>query len=857
MKQVVGMKIPCTIILTMLLAVICHTVHSQTPIVKDSPFVKGTTVVIPGKEYKRSGWHTFFWGEHYRKEWNTAFRAENFYLDSAKGGLTPIKEGGGRQSKSLRLKDKAGKEYVLRSVNKDFGRGLKDMQGTFISRIAKDQVSIGHPYTAITITPMAKAVGIYHTLPEIVFVPKQLSLKEFSEEYSDQLYLFEERPDEDQRDADNFGNAKNVIGSEKLMEKIYDENDNQVDQLAFVRARLFDIFIGDWGRHPDNWRWAEFDYGKQTIYKPIPRDRDQAYTKINGFYPNIAGSVLKQIQGFNYKLKSIGSWNFPGRPLDQKFLNELTLDTWITQSKDLQQVLTDSLIERSIRLMPPELFSISGNEIIEKLKSRRNDLQKYAKQYYSYLSKTVTVLGSEKKELIELNVLPDEKIGVDIFKINKEGNIIDTPYYSRRFSTGETKELFIYGLGKKDILKVQGEKKSKIKIHVIDPQNKDSIIVFQNKDKIKGIKFYNGKKFEYDTLRDKKVKISIIPIFTPSTYSAFNHDPLNLFPKTGIKISAGIVVTPQPWRRKEYQIVHSVNALYGFLRTSFNVGYVGRFGDVAGKWDLLLKARLDDPAVENYFGNGNNSINDNKKRNYYRTFSKRVYSGIGFERNFESLHHAELSLIYQSVEYKKTGGHYISNGSYIDPSVFNQKQFGGLEAGYSYDRTNGSICPGRGFTFNFGSGFLKNLADTGSSFIKLNSSAAIYLPLSRQFTFAVKAGGGTMFGDADFYHLNRLGGNEELRGYDRERFYGKSVFYTNTELRWLTSTHNYFFNGRAGLVGFYDIGRVWLPEEKSTLWHAGYGMGLVLIPFNKVALSATYGLSKEGDNLFFRAEMFF
>ncbi len=28
---------------------------SQTTIVKDSPFIKGTTVVIPGKEYKRSG----------------------------------------------------------------------------------------------------------------------------------------------------------------------------------------------------------------------------------------------------------------------------------------------------------------------------------------------------------------------------------------------------------------------------------------------------------------------------------------------------------------------------------------------------------------------------------------------------------------------------------------------------------------------------------------------------------------------------------------------------------------------------------------------------------------------------------
>ena len=855
MIQVVGQKIMCKIVLTILLMVMCCAVESQTYIVKDSPFIQGTTVVIPGREYKRSGWHNIFWGEHYRKEWNTAFRAQNFYLATALGGLTPVKEGGGRQSKSLRLEDKDGKEFVLRSVNKDFGKGLKNMDGTFISKIAKDQVSFGHPYTAITITPMAKEVGIYHTLPEIVFVPKQTSLKEFSEEYGDQLYLFEERPDGDQREADNFGNAKNVIGSEKLMEKTYGDNDNRVDQVSFVRARLFDMVIGDWGRHPDNWRWAEFEDENQKMYKPVPRDRDQAYTKIDGFYPDLAGLLLRQIQGFGYTLKNPGSWNFPGRPLDKRFLNELTLETWINQAKDIQHILTDSLIERSIHLMPPELFSISGKEIIAKLKSRRDDLTKYAKEYYNYLSKKVTVLGSEKKELIRLNVLPDKKVAVAVLKVNKEDVIADTAYFSRVFSAIETKELFVYGQGKKDIIEITGEKKSYIHIHVIDPQYKDSIVL--NNKKIKGIKFYNGRKFEYDTLRDKRVKINFAPIFTPPTYTVFNNDPMDLFPKTGIKISAGFVITPQPWRKKEYQIVHSIHALNGFLRKSFNVGYVGRYGHVAGKWDLLIKGRLDDPAVENYFGSGNNTVLENTKRNYYQTFSQRIYVGIGFEKNFEKLHHAEVSLIYQAVKYKKDDNHYIGDASYIDPSVFNRKQFGGIEAAYRHDHTNGSICPSRGFTFNLGGGVLKNLADTGSSFAKLNSSVAVYLPISSSFTFAARASGSTLFGNTDFYHLNKLDGNTELRGYSRERFYGKSVFYTNSEIRWLVNTRNYFFNGKIGLVGFYDIGRVWIPKEKSSLWHDGYGTGLVLIPFNKIVLTAMYGLSSEGGHFFVRAEMFF
>lgn len=849
-----------TLVFTVVAMLSVMVVHGQTTIVPDSPHVEGTSVVIPGREYKRSGYHNFFWGKHYRKEWNTPIRVENFYLDNFEGGLTPLHEHGGKQSRTLRLKDRNGREYVLRSVNKDFGRALNNMAGTFKARIAKDQGAIVHPFAAVIITPMAKAVGIYHTQPHIVFVPKQAALASFNDEFGNQLYLFEERPDESQADAENFGYSKNVIGSDRLLEKIYGENDNDVDQIAFVRARLFDMFIGDWGRHAGNWRWAEFDMGQQSIYQPVPRDRDLAFSKINGLYPGLVGVLpgRRYLQGFDHTIKSTGGWNYWGRPLDQKFLNELTLQQWLEQAGYLQRVLTDSLIENSVALMPQSLFAISGKDIVSKLRTRRDDLQLYATEYYRYLAKTVTVLGSEKTEKLELDVLRGDKVKVDVYKINKSGNIIDTPYYSRVFDREETKEIFIYGLGKRDIISLKGERKSKIGIRIIDPQDKDSIYVLGQTGRIKGIRFFKGKKFEYDTLRNERIDFSVWPIVTPATYRVFDFDPMDLFPKTGIKIGAGMVFTPQPWRRKEYMITHSFHVFHGFLRKSLNAGYVGRFGRAVGRWDLLLKGRVDDPAVENYFGAGNRTGFIYKKEpNYYRTFSQRMYGGIGIERNFKRMHHAEMSLIYQAVKYRRKGGHYLANGVGVDPSVFDRKHFAGLEVGYRYDHTNGSICPTRGFTFNFGGGAMKNMADTGSVFVKLNSTAAIYLPISRSFIFAMRAGGATLFGEPDFYHLHRLGGNVELRGYERERFYGKSIFYTNTELRWITDTRNYFYNGRIGLVGFYDIGRVWMPGEKSSRWHDGYGLGLALLPYNKITLMAMYGISREGDNLFFRADLFF
>ncbi|MEO8403724.1 MAG: hypothetical protein ABI480_03995 [Chitinophagaceae bacterium] len=839
---------------------ICLSSHAQTKVVEVASYLPGTTEVVPGKEYRRSGYHNFFWGKHYRKEWATPVRVNNFYLDTAMGGLTPVEKGGSRQSSGLRLKDKNGKEYVLRSIDKDFSRALPDdIRGTFISRLAKDQGSSGHPFSGITIAPMSEAAGIYHTNPIIVFVPSQKALGEYDAEFGNQLYLFEERPDDNQETAANFGNSKKVIGSDKLFEHIYDDNDYHVDAVAFVRARLFDMFIGDWGRHPDNWRWAAFEDGKETIYKPIPRDRDQAYTLSDGLYPSIAGSFTKQIQGFNSTLKHVGDWNYPGHPLDRLFLDGLERNVWVKQAQELQAVLTDSLIARSIRQMPPEIFPISGNKIISKLKSRRDHLVDYANAYYEYLAKFVDLTGTDSKELFTVDRVSKKETQISIYKISKDGEVKKEPYLSRRFNTKDTKEVRIYGLGKEDVIHVGGEEKKGVKIRIIDPKDKDSV-VFDRKGQHNEVSVYRGKKFEYDTLHEKKFNFSIRPFFSASQYKVYDRDPLKLFPRTGLKVAASITYNTQPWKKEEYENTHHISANYGFLRGAFNVGYVGRFGRLIGKWDLVLKARLDAPSVENYFGTGNETVLTNKTTNYYRTFSTRMYGGVGIERDLGKYQHVEASLFYHTIKFTETNDHFIAEGpSVIDPAVFVTSQFAGVEAGYTILKVNNEVYPTRGFSWTTGAGYTMNAKETGESFVSVNSNAAVYLPLGNQFSIAVRAGGATLSGDADFFNLNKIGGggNGEIRAYERERFYGKSTAYFNGDLRWLFNTHNFLFNGKAGLMGFYDIGRVWQPSETSDLWHDGYGFGVIIVPFNKYALSGIYGISPEGNNIHFKVGLLF
>src|SRR5215203_916657 len=87
----------CLISLLFLALTVFNSGNAQTTIVTDSSTIQGTTVIIAGKKFERSKWHNLFWGSHYRKEWSTPVRVKNFYLDTAKGGLKVIKEGGSRQ----------------------------------------------------------------------------------------------------------------------------------------------------------------------------------------------------------------------------------------------------------------------------------------------------------------------------------------------------------------------------------------------------------------------------------------------------------------------------------------------------------------------------------------------------------------------------------------------------------------------------------------------------------------------------------------------------------------------------------------------------------------------------------------
>lgn len=799
------------------------------------------------------------WGKHYRQEWYTPVLFRIAKLDTLQGGLTPYRLGGGRQSESLFLRDRNNREYVLRSIDKSFGKALPEIaQGTFIEKIVDDQVTIGHPYAALTIPPMAEAVKIFHTNPTIYYIPKQPRLGEYIDSVGNQSYLFEQRPDEAWETAANFGYAKKIVSTEKMLENLHEDNDVRVDQLLFVRSRLFDMFIGDWGRHEDQWRWGEFETEDSTVYKPIPRDRDQAYTKFDGKRLRLMISLagLKHLQTFDHNIKDISTYNFPARNLDYHLTNKVRLEDWTRIAKEMKEQLTDKIIEDAILLMPKEVYPISGPEITSILKSRRNSLPEIAEAYFRIMAKEVEVTGSEEEEMFDIQRLADGNTTVNIYKITKEGEVREDPFYTRLFKKDQTEEIRLYGLKGADKYKVSGSATTAILVRLIGGPQKDQFIDESNISRGKrNVVIHDNRDNEIIQGKETKLKLSSDTAVHAYKYDAVEYSKRSIRPilffSNHDRIYVGMAYSSEKhgWRKVPYNNKQYLDARYSITQRAISSTYRGIFTDIVGKWALNVYANYDAIRWTNFFGLGNKTILPDADEDYTRMRTKELLFSPGIERTVNNRHRFTINPFYQNVKTINDTARFISKTIFpIPENLYSTQNFAGIGFTYLFQVMNDSTLPTKGFNFIAGASYTNNLADN-NSFSRYNGEVNIYLPLSRKFSVVVTGGGTTLEGTPELYQNNRLGGRQTLRGYERDRFHGKSTAYNQNELRYIRDVRSFRYNGQLGLFAHYDIGRVWIDGETSNTWHSGYGAGIIVAPFNRIAFSISYSLSREDRNV--------
>ena len=433
---------------------------------------------IASERYKISESGYNWMGQNYRDVWSTPVKVPVFDISTKKGGLKILKRGGGQQTFSLRLEDKDGRQFVLRSVDKYVeGAVPEELHKTFAVDLVQDQISASNPYAAPVVAALARYAGVFHTNPEVVYVPDDPRFGIYRRDVAGKLFLFEERPDGDRSDVESFGRSENIISTAKVIEKTTASSNHFVDEDAVLLARLFDIVINDWDRHEDQWRWACFESNGQTVYKPIPRDRDQAFFVNEGILPWIAARkwLLPKIQGFTEYTENMEGQSFNARYFDRSFLTHNSWEEWLRQIYSLRVLLSPEKIDSAMYAFPNEVYQLCGPETARILKARLENLNPMARNLYLSLAKEVSITGTEESDYFEIMLPSDTVLQISGYEQKKNGQK-GPRFYHRTFYASETRKIHLYGLDGEDRFEIKGNHLSKIELNIIGGNNKDEIV---------------------------------------------------------------------------------------------------------------------------------------------------------------------------------------------------------------------------------------------------------------------------------------------------------------------------------------------------------------------------------------------
>ena len=814
----------------------------QLPDLQGRSYVK----VLPDSALTGNGIKRFFVGRNYRDEWTTLIEVPVLNFAKDFGGLKPQKEGGGKQTHTLHIKDGKGHEWVLRSVQKFPSKVIApEMKGTVAETLVSDGISASYPYAVLSIGTLAKASGVPFMPNTVVYIPDDSALGEFRETYKNSLALFELRGDDKE---------KKTYDTEEIIPELLKTHKKTVDQKAILKARLLDNFIMDFDRHDGQWVWMEKDSAGKKYYSPIPKDRDQALFKGEGVLIKKLSKMpsLGQLQGLKAKPRNILTFNYAARNFDDLFLNELDAATWNNGIDVFLSAMTDEIIDTALNKQPKELQKFSNKEIAQILKDKKTSFKEDMMRYYRFVSKNVPVLGTNDADSFAISKNPNGNLEVTVYSL-KDSTVI----YTRTFDEA-TKEIRIYGLEGDDHFVINGAGGA-TKIRLIGGPGED---VFKNQAKGRKALAYDVS-FENNSLTGRfKKKISPDPLNNEyqRINSEYNSSSIGIAPEYsrdgGLFLGLHYTAIKTGFRKDPYASRHFVYATKALTSSAWHLRYDADFMKIGRKTDLLFRSDAKLPTVRtHFFGYGNNTVlSKNIQADYYKIQYPLVEASLMARHRLAPWFQLSYGPLVQyfNIQPARNEDYYITSIYSPEDNIYGRKWYTGGEARATINTRNSELIPTRGIYFNTYFKAYTGINENTNNFSQVGADFSLYTDFlwKKRIVLATSFGAHGNFGSFEIPQAQYLGFKQNLRGYRFQRFAGETRTYNNTELRInLGDVNLYWFKGPVGVLGFHDVARVWIDREDSDTWHSGYGGGFWIAPFKKVVLTGMLTSSKE-ENIF-------
>ena len=817
--------------------------------------------IAPGPGYKAGAMKRAIWGDHYRDVWTTPVKMQSINLNAYK----ILSIGGGQQSVSIVVEDSNGTRSIMRSIQKDPEEALPEiLRKTFANDILQDQISAAHPYGALVVASLADAAGVYQTAPDLKYIPKDSGLPTPGADEGSPI-LVEEFVSAQWFQEKTNKTVNEILSTDRVWLKSREDNRYRVNQEQLLRSRMFDMFIGDWDRHDGQWFWAEVETGDGVLFEPVPIDRDNAFFTSDGLIPSLASRqwALRKFQHFDDDIRDMKGINFNAMHLDRWFLSEPDRDIWLRIAEEVEKNLTKTVIENAVKELPDAAYDLTGEEIANKLKSRRTKIREFAERYYDVLSKEVNIFGSNQPDRFEIERLANGDIRITLFDEEESG----VKQYERLFRAHETDEIRLYGFDSDDIFNISGTDEGNILIRLIPGEGtdilEDNVSDAGGRANVMVYDTYNG--LESTTSSATKINYSDDRKVHRYERESFQYDvtaPLltaGFNPDDGVFLGGGAMNVRHGFRKSPYASMHRISAKHSLLTSAFLFSAENSFTEAIGSLDLTIDLDVLAPNYKaNYFGLGNETEQLVDDRSFYRFRMDQVHLRTSLQKRISSITQFRIGPEYAYFSPSETPERFISSEeAALEPENFQGHHFGVIASSFQINTVDDEIFPYYGFRFRTDASLNLGFDDNSESFARLGTEGTLYYTVEQlTSTIGFRIGAETNIGDFNFFRANTLGGNSllgdhgRLRGFMRDRFAGRTAFYHNLDLRTrIFDFQSYLFPASVGVLGFFDNGRVWLSDQNSDRWHQGYGGGLWISPFRRAVLTATYSISDE-DQLF-------
>ena len=830
--------------------------RSQSAPKNEGALAKGAmrpdTLMIGG-DYHAGLIRRIWFGPLYRSSWSTPTRVPFLDLDTTFGGIEAYSLGGGRQTTSLKFHNHKGQTFVFRSVDKNPAKALPvSWRNTVVERLTKDMTSTQHPYGALIVSDLLDHTTILHARPRLYVLPPSQRLNEWNGRFSYLFGMLEEKPWNPNDGVEGFAGADKIVKTHKMFRKLYSSSKHRIDTTEFLQARMFDLMIGDWGRHEDNWKWAAYVEEDQVRYRPIPRDRDHAFSRWNGILPWLADRrwARPNSENFGKKHSHIQSLTWQNRHYDRYLLSGVSRADFASATGYIQGQLTDQRIEAAIKTLPVEIQETSGEELKQKLIHRKNTLQEAGERYYRLLAKTVDVVGTNKRENFKL-VQQKGQLHVEVRSAKTQELI-----YARPFFKSETGEVNLFGLGAGDAFSISGDQSSGIKVRIVPGEGKDSIHLDEAASSRK-ITVYD------DRLTPGSQKLRLVvsddPYYIEYNRTKFRYHtylPIPIISQNvndGYRIGGGAVYTRHGYDYKKYKVKYrfkiSASTENSLLVDAGYEHYLPR-----SRWKLGTSVNYGNYfAYYNFHGLGNASVRLPELENTgaYRT----RFRGLQAEQ-FATVDLFEGSSFTLAInqDFLEDESTFIVPDSSEETGRVSARNAFGVTQRLELDFRDDASYTTKG-VYVRASHMIYSGTDFEDPFGKLSASLAHYTTFRAllSMTLRLEAGLERTYGsNIPYYHLPSLGLSTKLRGYVANRFTGAGTDHFAADLAiHLGKNRSLLLPVYWDINLFADAARIAQDPTDNTL-HTGYGVGLSLTPISKdlMTFQANVARSKEESLLF-------